>query len=75
MLRDDASGNLTLLAGAATNAGTVDATASGDGHYLYVQAGGAGNIDAFRIGPNGSLTDTGSVAVPDAVGGEGIVAS
>jgi 6-phosphogluconolactonase (cycloisomerase 2 family) len=75
VLRDDASGNLTLLPGAATDAGTVDATASGDGQYLYVQAGGAGNIDAFRIGPNGSLTETGSVTVPDAVGGEGIVAS
>ncbi|MCW2933970.1 MAG: hypothetical protein JWM19_4932 [Actinomycetia bacterium] len=75
VLRDDASGTLTLLPGAATDAGTVDATASRDGRYLYVQAGRAGNIDAFRIGPDGSLTETGSVTVPDAVGGEGIVAS
>lgn len=75
VLSADASGTLTLLPGAATDAGTVDATASGDGRYLYVQAGGAGNIDAFRIGPDGSLTETGSVTVPDAVGGEGIVAS
>jgi 6-phosphogluconolactonase (cycloisomerase 2 family) len=75
VLRADASGTLTLLPGAATDAGTVDATASGDGRYLYVQAGKSGNIDAFRIGPDGSLTETGSVTVPDAAGGEGIAAS
>jgi hypothetical protein len=40
-----------------------------------VQAGGPGNVDAYRIGPGGSLTETGSVTVPGAIGGEGIAAS
>ncbi|HTU74857.1 MAG TPA: hypothetical protein VMG38_15180 [Trebonia sp.] len=75
VLRDNAAGALTQLAPAATDAGTVDATASADGQYLYVQAGGPGDVDAFRVGPGGTLTETGSVTVPGAVGGEGIVAS
>jgi len=74
VLSDDAAGTLTLLGAPKTDAGTVDATASGDGQYLYVQAGGPGNVDAFRRGPGGTLTETGSVTVPEAVGGEGIVA-
>jgi hypothetical protein len=45
---------------------------SSDGHYLYVQAGAAGNVDAYRIGPGGTPTETGSITVPGAVGGEGI---
>ncbi len=53
----------------------TDGAVSSDGQYLYVQAGGPGNVDAFRIGPGGSLTETGSVTVPGAIGGEGIAAS
>ena len=53
---------------------TVDATASSDGQYQNVQAGGPGNVDAYRINPDGTLTATGSVTVPDAAGGKGIVA-
>ena len=48
---------------------------SSDGQYLYIQAGGPGDVDAYRIGSGGSLTETGSVTVPGAIGGEGIVAS
>ena len=59
---------------ATTDAGTVDAAASSDGRFLYVQAGGPGNVDAFRINSDGSLTALGSVTVPGAAGGEGIVA-
>jgi 6-phosphogluconolactonase (cycloisomerase 2 family) len=73
-LRTDAAGTVTLLGAAPTNAGTVDAAASPDGRSLYVQAGGAGTVDAYRINPDGTLTATGSVTVPDAAGGEGIVA-
>ena len=40
----------------ATDPGTVDATVTRDGRYLYVQAGLAGQVDAFRIGRDGSLT-------------------
>ena len=39
---------------------------------LYVQTGGAGIVDEYSIAANGSLTQVGSVTVPDAVGGEGI---
>ena len=42
--------------------------------YLYVQAGAAGIVDEFAIGSGGALTKVGSVTVPGAVGGEGIVA-
>ena len=54
---------------------TVDASASSDGANLYVQAGAAGIVDAFRIGAGGVLTAVGSVTVPGAAGGEGIAAS
>jgi hypothetical protein len=67
-------GALTLLGNTTTNAGSVDAAVSANGRYLYVQTGGAGTVDAFRIGFGGSLTSIGSVIVPNAVGGEGIVA-
>lgn len=65
---------LTPLGNTTTNAGTVDATVSGNGRYLYVQAGAAGLIDEYAVGAGGSLTEVGAVAVPGAAGGEGIVA-
>jgi Lactonase, 7-bladed beta-propeller len=74
-LSTEPDGAVTLQDTTPTDAGTVDAAASSDGQYLYVQAGGPGNVDAYRITPGGSLTETGSVTVPGAVGGEGIVAS
>jgi Spy/CpxP family protein refolding chaperone len=33
-----------------------------------------GKVDEFSVSPGGGLTKIGSVAVPDGVGGEGIVA-
>jgi 6-phosphogluconolactonase (cycloisomerase 2 family) len=72
---DSRSGALTLAATTNTDAGTVDATTSPDGRYLYVQTGGNGIVDEFRVGSAGSLTEVGSVTVPNAVGGEGIAAS
>lgn len=68
-------GSLAAAGTAATEAGTVDAAPSADGHYLYVQTGAAGTVDEFAVGANGSLTQIGSVTVPGAVGGEGIAAS
>jgi 6-phosphogluconolactonase (cycloisomerase 2 family) len=68
------NGDVSAVGTTPTDAGTVDATASSDGQYLYVQAGGPGNVDAYRINVDGSLTETGSVTVPGAVGAEGIVA-
>jgi 6-phosphogluconolactonase (cycloisomerase 2 family) len=70
----DAAGQLTLLGATTTDAGTVDAAASHDGRFLYVQTGGAGIVDEFAIGASGALTSVGSITVPGAVGGEGIVA-
>src|SRR5579871_1304417 len=70
-----AGGALSLLATTPTDAGTVDAVASPDGRFLYVQTGKAGIVDAFRVGDGGALTAIGSVTVPDGAGGEGIAAS
>lgn len=58
-----------------TRGGTVDAAASPDGRYLYVQTGAAGGVDAFRVEPSGALTPAGSVTVPGAAGAEGIAVS
>jgi 6-phosphogluconolactonase (cycloisomerase 2 family) len=69
------AGDLTLLGQTSTDPGTVDSAASPDGRFLYVQTGGSGIVDEFSTGPAGSLTEIGSVAVPGAVGGEGIVAT
>ena len=65
---------LTPLGNTATHGGTVDAASAG-GRYLYVQTGAEGIVDEFKVEANGSLTALGSVTVPGAVGGEGIVAS
>jgi 6-phosphogluconolactonase (cycloisomerase 2 family) len=67
-------GQLTFVGQTTTDAGTVDAAASVGGQYLYVQTGGNGIVDEFAVNANGSLSEIGSVTVPGAVGGEGIVA-
>jgi 6-phosphogluconolactonase (cycloisomerase 2 family) len=67
-------GTLSLLGATPTDAGTVDSAATPDGAFLYVQAGKVGNVDAYRIGADGSLAAAGSVTVPNAAGAEGIVA-
>ncbi|HWT32464.1 MAG TPA: beta-propeller fold lactonase family protein [Microbacterium sp.] len=72
--RIGADGSLTPVGVTATDAGTVDAAVSADGGSLYVQTGVAGMVDEFHVGGDGSLTAIGSVLVPDAAGGEGIVA-
>ncbi|MFF7635118.1 lactonase family protein [Kitasatospora sp. NPDC008050] len=65
---------LTALGTTPTNPGTVDAAVSGNGRFLYVQTGGEGVLDEFRVDDDGSLAPLDSLLVPDAVGGEGIVA-
>lgn len=71
----DLAGQLTLLGTTPTDPGTVDASASVDGSYLYIQTGGEGIVDEFHVDATGGLTQIGSVTVPGAVGGEGIVAA
>jgi 6-phosphogluconolactonase (cycloisomerase 2 family) len=70
-----AGGQLTLLGQTATDPGTVDAAATPDGAFLYVQTGGNGIVDEFSVGTGGSLTSVGSATVAGAGGGEGIAAS
>ena len=65
---------LTVLGFTPTDPGTVDASASANGRFLYVQTGGKGIVDEFQVNENGSLNEVGSVTVPGGVGGEGIVA-
>jgi 6-phosphogluconolactonase (cycloisomerase 2 family) len=69
------SGNLTALGNTATDPGTVDAAASSDGNFLYVQAGRAGQVDEFAVDAHGALLALGSVTVPNGAGAEGIAAS
>jgi 6-phosphogluconolactonase (cycloisomerase 2 family) len=71
----DNNGTLTALGNTGTDPGTVDATASADDHFLYVQTGRNGIVDEFKIGSTGALTAIGSVTVPGGAGGEGIAAS
>jgi hypothetical protein len=66
---------LRPLGNTGTRGGTVDAAASPDGRFLYVQTGAVGGVDVFRVNPDGSLTPAGSVTVPGAAGGEGIAVS
>ncbi|HUH79974.1 MAG TPA: hypothetical protein VLZ06_01495 [Solirubrobacteraceae bacterium] len=65
-------GSLTELGDTSTSGGTVDGASSG--RFLYVQGGAAGTLDEFQVQVDGSLTSIGSLVVPEAVGGEGIVA-
>jgi DNA-binding beta-propeller fold protein YncE len=67
-------GQLALLGETATDAGTVDSAATPGGHFFYVQAGAAGIVDEYQVGAGGSLSEVGTVTVPGAAGGEGIVA-
>jgi 6-phosphogluconolactonase (cycloisomerase 2 family) len=69
-----AGGQLTSLGTTETSAGTVDAAVAANGRFLYVLGGAAGTVDAFSIGAQGALSKVGTVTVPGAVGGEGIVA-
>ncbi|MBN9631320.1 MAG: hypothetical protein J0I18_12000 [Actinobacteria bacterium] len=71
---DTGAGGLSALGNTPAGAGTVDAAATADGRYLYAQTGAAGGVTAFRVNADGSLTTVGSVIVPGAAGGEGIVA-
>ncbi|HEX6448214.1 MAG TPA: hypothetical protein VF060_02005 [Trebonia sp.] len=72
---DTGSGQLQALGNTAADAGTVDATASPGGQYLYAQTGANGIVDEYHVASGGALTKIGSVTVPNAAGGEGIAAS
>jgi 6-phosphogluconolactonase (cycloisomerase 2 family) len=69
-----ANGHLTLLGATGTDPGTVDASASAGGRFLYIQTGGNGIVDEFHVNANGKLAEIGSVTIAGAAGGEGITA-
>ncbi len=65
---------LTKLEDTTTQPGTVDAASVG--RFLYVQGGKEGTVNQFEVQGNGSLKSLGpAILVPEAEGGEGIVAS
>jgi DNA-binding beta-propeller fold protein YncE len=65
-------GQLTDLGNTPSGAGTVDAAAAAG--FLYVRGGAAGTITEYRVLAGGVLEQIGSLVVPGAAGGEGIVA-
>jgi hypothetical protein len=69
-----ADGSFASLGNTSTDPGAVDSAATPNGHYLYEQTGVHGIVDEFTVSDNGSLTEVGSVTVPNAAGAEGIVA-
>lgn len=71
----DSAGTLGFLADTSTGGGTIDASPSSDGQFLYVQAGGADAVDAFSVSSSGTLSPDGSVTVPGGYSGEGIFAA
>ena len=66
-------GALTSIGNTSTHGGTVDAASVGS--FLYVQGGAEGTLDEYQVQPGGALKSIGSLLVPEAVGGEGVVAS
>lgn len=76
--RIDANGRPTLIGAtgivAVTATGPIDLVASGDGSYLYVETGGVGTVDEFRVNGDGTLTRVGTITGLPA-GIEGIAAS
>lgn len=72
----NSAGALSLINGsqvaATTGGGPIDLAASSDGQYLYVESGGTGTVDEFRVNIDGTLGAIGVVAA--ARGLEGIVA-
>jgi 6-phosphogluconolactonase (cycloisomerase 2 family) len=72
--RSGPGGALALEGATPTDPGTVDASATPHGHFLYVQTGAKGIVDEFHVKANGALQPIGAVTVANAIGGEGIVA-
>jgi 6-phosphogluconolactonase (cycloisomerase 2 family) len=67
--RPNGSGGFTVASETPVDGGPIDMAASPNGRFLYVEAGGAGAIDALRINRDGSLTSIGSVTGLDGLEG------
>jgi len=72
----NSEGTLSLITGsqvaASTGGGPIDLAASNDGQFLYVESGGTGAVDEFRVNSDGTLVTIGVVAAVHGL--EGIVA-
>jgi 6-phosphogluconolactonase (cycloisomerase 2 family) len=68
------SGQLSIEGLTPTDPGTVDSSATADGHFLYVQTGKNGIVDEFEVAASGGLSEVSDVTVAGSVGGEGIAA-
>ncbi len=65
---------LDAATAATTHPGTTDSAATPNGKFLYVESGGSGAVDGFRVNANGSLTPIETIwNVP--VASEGIAVS
>jgi 6-phosphogluconolactonase (cycloisomerase 2 family) len=71
----DDDGVVTNLGHTPTDPGTIDATVTPDGRFLYVETGTDGIVDEFAVSPTGALTEIGSVVIPAPQGSEGLAAS
>ena len=71
--QEGSAGALTKLENTEAHPGTVDAASVGS--FVYAQGGVEGTVDEYEVQPGGALKHLGSVLVPNAAGGEGIVAS
>lgn len=73
----DAAGQPSVLGETTTDPGPIDLAVSPDGSSLYVETGADGIVDGFAVGPDGTLSYTGSVApeLPGHGGLEGIAVS
>jgi 6-phosphogluconolactonase (cycloisomerase 2 family) len=52
----DAGGKPTIFTQAETRDGPIDLAGTRDGQFLYVEVGGVGGVDGFRVQPDGTLT-------------------
>jgi 6-phosphogluconolactonase (cycloisomerase 2 family) len=71
--RHDGNGGFSVVSQAPVGSGPIDMATSTDRKFLYVEAGGAGAIDALRIHNDGRLTPVDTVAGLDGL--EGIAAA
>lgn len=51
----DSAGTPTVFTQVETRDGPIDLVGTQDGNFLYVEVGGAGGVDGFRINPDGTL--------------------
>ena len=74
MLGHVSTGSLLVSNAGSANISSFAEQASGQLVVLGATPTDPGTVDEFQVGPGGSLTVVGSVLVPGAAGGEGIVA-